>query len=86
MPPALEARVIRLEELCYFQEEKLKNLDAALTAQQSQIDELGKEMKALRQLLEKALDEAADSNPADKRPPEVPPHIPTGEGGGACGA
>lgn len=38
----VEARLARLEELTYFQEERLKALDAALTAQQGQLDRLEK--------------------------------------------
>ena len=33
--PDLEQRLTRLEELNFFQEQRLKELDAALTAQQS---------------------------------------------------
>ena len=32
-----EERIIRLEELAYFQEERLRELNEALTAQQQQI-------------------------------------------------
>ena len=35
-----EDRLTRLEELTFFQEERLKALDAALTAQQLQLDKL----------------------------------------------
>ena len=35
-----EERIIRLEELAYFQEERLRELNEALTAQQQQIDTL----------------------------------------------
>ena len=36
-------RLTRLEELTFFQEEKLKELDTALTAQQKQLDKLEKD-------------------------------------------
>lgn len=45
----LEARLIRLEELTFFQEERLEALNTALTAQQRQLD-----------TVEARLDEATD--------------------------
>ena len=38
MPNMLEDRLTRLEELTFFQEERIEKLDAALTAQQTQLD------------------------------------------------
>ena len=40
----LEQRLTSLEETSFFQEQRLKELDAALTAQQSQLDTLEKEL------------------------------------------
>lgn len=55
----LEERVARLEENLYFQERLVNDLNAALTAQQRQIDamertleELRAQMQELRQVLE----------------------------------
>ena len=49
-------RLTRLEELTFFQEERLKELDTALTAQQKQLDKLEKDFadatSVIRQLRE----------------------------------
>ena len=67
-----EDRLTRLEELTFFQEEKLKELDAALTAQQRQIDKLEKDFadatSVIRQLREKM-----DGQPEITLPPHSMP-------------
>lgn len=60
-------RLDRLEELAFFQEERLHALDAALTAQQAQLDRLEKSMAQtadiLRQLREKLADQPENATP-----------------------
>ena len=41
---ALEGRIARLEETAFFQEERLKELDSALTAQQAQLDAMERQL------------------------------------------
>ncbi|MTJ94100.1 MAG: SlyX family protein [Desulfovibrio sp.] len=67
-----EDRLTRLEELTFFQEERLKELDAALTAQQKQLDKLEKEFadatSVIRQLREKLGDQAENALPPHSMP------------------
>ena len=67
-----EDRLTRLEELTFFQEEKLKELDAALTAQQRQIDKLEKDFadatSVIRQLREKMGDQPEITLPPHSMP------------------
>ena len=41
---AAEARLAHLEETAFFQEERLRELDAALTAQQAQMDAMERQL------------------------------------------
>lgn len=75
MEPAVEMRLIRLEESGYFQEEKLKALDAQILAQQHQLDKLASELQALRTSLEQARTILSDmTNSTLSQAPETPPH------------
>lgn len=65
--PDHEQRLTRLEELNFFQEERLKELDAALTTQQDQLDkveqQLADALALVRLLREKLADQPDDSLP-----------------------
>lgn len=65
--PDHEQRLTRLEELNFFQEERLKELDAALTIQQDQLDkveqQLADALALIRLLREKLTDQPDDSLP-----------------------
>ena len=67
-----EDRLTRLEELTFFQEERLKSLDAALTAQQRQIDKLEKDFadasSVIRLLREKLGDQPDNTLPPHSMP------------------
>lgn len=64
----LEERLARLEELCYFQETALKELNDALTSQQSQVDVLERTV-ALADEKIAALTEQLGDAPANTLPP-----------------
>ena len=73
-----EERLIRLEELTFFQEERLEALNAALTAQQRQLDvveerlaEAVEMLRALRGQME--LLKAGDPGGAEELPPHYMP-------------
>ena len=65
-------RLTRLEELTFFQEERLKALDTALTIQQKQLDKLEKDFSdatsVIRQLREKLGDQPENSLPPHSMP------------------
>ena len=65
-------RLTRLEELTFFQEERLKALDAALTIQQKQLDKLEKDFadatSVIRLLREKLGDQPENSLPPHSMP------------------
>ena len=67
-----EDRLTRLEELTFFQEERLKELDAALAAQQRQLDRLEKNFadatSVIRQLREKLGDQPENALPPHSVP------------------
>ena len=71
----LEARLVRLEELTFFQEERLEALNAARTAQQRQLDAAEQRLAdavELVRLLRGQLDQMkAGGAPAGE---ELPPH------------
>lgn len=68
----VEERLARLEELCYFQEQMLKELNGALLAQQNQLDELEK-MLARAETRITALQERLDEGPVNTLPPHYMP-------------
>jgi len=65
-------RLTRLEELTFFQEERIKALDAALTAQQLQLDKLEQDFSdatsMIRLLREKLGDQPENSLPPHSMP------------------
>ena len=69
---ALEGRLTRLEETAFFQEERLKELDAALTAQQTQLDAIERQLADLRALARTLRDKLADA-PEQALPPHSLP-------------
>ena len=67
-----DARVTKLEELTFFQEERLRALDAALTAQQLQMDRLEHDL-AKASVLIRALREKLEQQPDNALPPHFMP-------------
>ena len=65
-------RLTRLEELTFFQEERLKELDTALTAQQKQLDKLEMDFadatSVIRHLREKMGDQPEITLPPHSMP------------------
>lgn len=69
----VEEQIARLEELAYFQEKLLGQLNEALTGQQAQLDALEKRLAGLEENVS-ALLEASDGNaPANTLPPHYMP-------------
>ena len=69
---ALEGRLARLEETTFFQEERLKELDSALTAQQAQLDAMERQLADLRGLAKALRDKLTDA-PENTLPPHSMP-------------
>lgn len=69
---ALEGRLARLEETAFFQEERLRELDAALTAQQTQLDAMERQLADLGALARSLRDKLADA-PENALPPHSLP-------------
>ena len=69
---ALEGRIARLEETAFFQEERLKELDSALTAQQAQLDAMERQLADLGALARSLRDKLADA-PENPLPPHSMP-------------
>ncbi|MBD5416454.1 MAG: SlyX family protein [Desulfovibrio sp.] len=69
---ALEGRIARLEETAFFQEERLKELDSALTAQQAQLDAIERQLADLGALARSLRDKLADA-PENALPPHSLP-------------
>ncbi len=67
---AAEARLAHLEETAFFQEERLRELDAALTAHQAQMDAMERQLADLRALARALRDKLADAPEAT-----LPPHF-----------
>lgn len=65
-------RLTRLEELTFFQEERLRALDAALTAQQLQMDRLEHDMAKATTVI-RALREKLEQQPDNALPPHFMP-------------
>lgn len=65
-------RLTRLEELTFFQEERIRQLDAALTAQQMQLDKLEQDFSdatsVIRMLREKLGDQPENTLPPHSMP------------------
>ena len=67
-----EDRLTRLEELTFFQEERLKALDAALTIQQKQLDKLEKDFADATSVIRLLRDKLGDQ-PENSLPPHSMP-------------
>ena len=64
----LEDRITKLEETIYFQDQTIRELNEALTAQQFQMDEMEKTMEAMRTKL-RSLMPMLDNGGTDDGPP-----------------
>lgn len=72
----MEKRLIRLEENCYFLEEKLRALDLQLASQQETLANLEKDFFRMKEILteiRRMLADASQPNLADPRPPHYGP-------------
>jgi len=67
IPPAM---AIELEEKIMFQQRTLDELNGVVLQQQSEIDRLGKEMRAIRSLFQQSTEQGA----GEDLPHEKPPH------------
>ena len=65
-------RMTRLEELTFFQEERLKALDAALAIQQKQLDKLEKDFADATSVIRLLRDKLGDQ-PENSLPPHSMP-------------
>lgn len=67
----MESRLDRLEENAFFQEKYVEEMNAALTGQQRQIDEMARQMREMRVQLEalRLLLEGAQNGAAEAPPP-----------------
>ncbi len=72
MSQNLEDRLTRLEELTFFQEEHIEKLDAALTAQQMQLDNVEQELASARTII-RALRDKLSQQPENSLPPHSMP-------------
>lgn len=72
MSQNLEDRLTRLEELTFFQEERIEKLDAALTAQQTQLDSVEQELASARTVI-RALRDKVTQQPENSLPPHSMP-------------
>lgn len=73
MPNMLEDRLTRLEELTFFQEERIEKLDAALTAQQTQLDAVERELADARLVIRSLLRDKLAQQPENTLPPHFMP-------------
>ena len=69
----VEEQIARLEELAYFQEKLLGQLNEALTAQQAQLDMLEKRLAGLEENVSALLEASAGNAPANTLPPHYMP-------------
>ena len=69
---SVDDRLTRLEELTFFQEERIKQLDAALTAQQMQLDKLEQDFSDATSVI-RVLREKLGDQPENALPPHSMP-------------
>ena len=69
-----EEQIARLEELAYFQEQLLSQLNEALTGQQKQLDMLEKRLSELEENVSDLLD-ATQEGPVNTLPPHYMPEL-----------
>ena len=72
MSHSIEDRLTRLEELTFFQEERIEKLDAALMAQQNQLDAVEQELASARTVIRTLRDKMAEQ-PENGLPPHFMP-------------
>jgi len=70
LPPASPSTAIALEERIMFQQRALDELNGVVLEQQSEIDRLGHELRALRSLIQQSIEQGA----GEDLPHEKPPH------------
>ena len=68
-----EEQIARLEELTYFQEKLLRQLNEALTSQQAQLDALEKRLAGLEEHMTTLLDSFGQDAPVNTLPPHYMP-------------
>ena len=68
----VDDRLARLEELTFFQEERLRALDGALAAQQRQVDKLEQDMAGALHLLRLLREKLAEQPEATLPPHSLP--------------
>ena len=68
-----EEQIARLEELTYFQEKLLRQLNEALTSQQAQLDALEKRLAGLEEHMTTLLDSLGQDAPVNTLPPHYMP-------------
>ena len=68
-----EEQIARLEELTYFQEKLLRQLNEALTGQQAQLDALEKRLAGLEEHMTTLLDTLGQDAPVNTLPPHYMP-------------
>lgn len=69
----VEEQIARLEELAYFQENLLSQLNDALTGQQKQLDMLEKRIAALEENVAGLLETSSQDAPVNTLPPHYMP-------------
>ena len=72
MSHSIEDRLTRREELTFFQEERIEKLDAALMAQQNQLDAVEQELASARTVIRALRDKMAEQ-PENGLPPHFMP-------------
>lgn len=70
----LEERVARLEEEAFFEAEKVRKLDVQLLAQQTQLDNLAKQVEGLRSMARQLRDLGDTIAERAALEEEIPPH------------
>ena len=68
-----EEQIARLEELTYFQEKLLRELNEALASQQAQLDALEKRLAGLEEHMTTLLDSLGQDAPVNTLPPHYMP-------------
>ena len=68
-----EEQISRLEELAYFQEKLLSQLNEALTGQQRQLDDLETRLARLEENVTTLIDSLGQDAPANTLPPHYMP-------------
>ena len=70
MSENIHSTAVELQEKIMFQQRALDELNGVVLQQQTEIDRLGKELRALRSLLQQSIEQGA----GEDLPHEKPPH------------